>query len=160
MADRLDIDRKFMKLAAPLLSDGRWREMTRFVQHGRTTCLTHCMAVAYYSLLFVEVLRIPCDRRSLVRGALLHDYFLYDWHVKDENHKWHGFRHAKKALENASRDFELTPIEMDIIVKHMFPLNIKLPKYRESCIVSLADKICSSYETIWQTPCFSILQKS
>lgn len=80
MADRLDIDRKFMKLAAPLLSDGRWREMTRFVQHGRTTCLTHCMAVAYYSLLFVEVLRIPCDRRSLVRGALLHDYFLYDWH--------------------------------------------------------------------------------
>ena len=79
---------------------------------------------------------------------LFRSYFLYDWHVANDSHKWHGFSHAQTALNNASKDFELTNIEMDIIAKHMFPLNIKPPKYRESYIVSLADKICSSYETI------------
>lgn len=30
----------------------------------------------------------------------------------------------------------------------MFPLTLKLPKYRESYIVLLADKYCAIYETI------------
>ena len=47
-------------------------------------------------------------------------------------------------------------IEKDIIVKHMFPLNIKLPRYRESYIVTIADKICSSYEVIYGVPCFAM----
>ena len=156
----MDIRTEFISLIRPIIENEKVKRMDKYIQHGSTSCLEHCIAVAYVSFYIAKKFHICCDDISLIRDALLHDYFLYDWHVKDENHKWHGFRHAKKALENASRDFELTPIEMDIIVKHMFPLNIKLPKYRESCIVSLADKICSSYETIWQTPCFSILQKS
>ena len=55
--------------------------------------------------------------RSLVRGALLHDYFLYDWHIPDESHKWHGVTHAGDALKNARRDFELNEIEQDMISK-------------------------------------------
>ena len=155
MADRLDIDRKFMKLAAPLLSDGRLREMTRFVQHGRTTCLTHCMAVAYYSLLLVEVLRIPCDRRSLVRGALLHDYFLYDWHESGSGHRFHGFTHPAAALENAARDFDLNEVERNIIARHMFPLVPIPPKYREGVIVCTVDKCCSLYETFSQSRAYT-----
>lgn len=72
------------------------------------------------------------------------------------NHIRHGLAHARTALENASHDFELTPIEKDIIEKHMFPLNIKLPKYRESYLVTIADKICSSYETIYKVPYVAI----
>ena len=37
-------------------------------------------------------------------------------------------------------------IERDIIKRHMFPLNIRPPKYRESWIVCLADKICAVNE--------------
>lgn len=62
------------------------------------------------------------DIRSLVRGALWHDYFLYDWHIPDESHKWHGVTHAGDALKKAMRDFELNEIEQDMIRKHMFPL--------------------------------------
>lgn len=51
-----------------------------FVQHGDTSCLLHCVAVAYYSAAILDLLRIRYDRRALVRGALLHDFFLYDWH--------------------------------------------------------------------------------
>lgn len=84
--------------------------------------------------------------RDLIRGALLHDYFLYDWHIPDPTHRLHGFRHPGRALENAQRDFVLSDIERDIIRKHMFPLTPALPRYRESLLVSAVDKACSVYE--------------
>ena len=84
------------------------------------------------------------EEKSLVRGALLHDYFLYDWHTGGD--KLHGLHHAARALENAEKDFDLGDIERDIIKRHMFPLNIRPPKYRESWIVCLADKICAANE--------------
>ena len=64
--------------------------------------------------------------------------------------------HAEQLLRMPLYDFDLTPIEKDIIEKHMFPLNIKLPKYRESYLVTIADKICSSYETIYKVPYVAI----
>ena len=76
----------------------------------------------------------------------MHDYFLYDWHVKDESHKWHGFIHAGFALKNASRDFELNLVEQNMISAHMFPLGMKIPRYRESLILCAADKICATEE--------------
>lgn len=146
---------EFISIIKPIVENEKVKRMDKYIQHGSTSCLEHCIAVAYVSFYIAKKLHINCDFNSLIRGALLHDYFLYDWHIKDDSHKWHGFNHAKKALDNAVRDFELTPIEQDIILKHMFPLNIKPPKYKESYIVTIADKICSSYETIWGTPCFS-----
>ena len=41
-------------------------------------------------------------------------------------------------------------IERDIIKKHMFPLNIAFPKYKESLIVCIADKIIALYETVFK----------
>ena len=86
--------------------------------------------------------------RALVRGALLHDYFLYDWHEKDASHRWHGFHHPAAALKNASADFGLSPRERDVIAKHMFPLTLRPPRFRESWIVCLADKWCALEETL------------
>ena len=84
----------------------------------------------------------------MIRGALLHDYFLYDWHIPDKNHRLHGFIHAKKALLNASRDFKLNDIEKNMIYTHMFPMNLRIPKYKESIILCIADKIVAIKETI------------
>ena len=123
------------------------RRMEKFTQHGDTSCLLHTIAVAYYSIKIAEFFGIKYKKRDLIRGALLHDYFLYDWHIKDDSHKLHGFTHATRALENASRDFSLCKIEKDIIKKHMFPLNITPPRYLESFIVCIADKICALLET-------------
>lgn len=128
-----------------LLADEKIKQMSNFIQHGDTTCLMHCKTVAYYSIAFVSKFNIQVDRRSLIRGALLHDYFLYDWHHQRLGNL-HGFHHPKIALKNAMRDYELTKIEMDIIRKHMFPLTIYLPKYRETVIVCLMDKYCTIKE--------------
>ena len=81
-----------------------------------------------------------------MRGALLHDYFLYDWHIPDENRPLHGRYHPSAALKNAEEDFELSDMERDIIKKHMFPLTLTPPAYKESLLVCLVDKACSIYE--------------
>ena len=125
--------------------------MKQFIQHGDTSVFNHCIAVAKYSLLisyFLErTLKINIDKDSLVRGALLHDYFLYDWHVKGAAEGLHGFTHPGVAMRNADRDFGLNDVEKDIIKKHMFPLTPFPPMHRESFIVSLADKWCALAET-------------
>ena len=130
-----------------LCEQGRLLEEQNAMQHGSTSVYEHSVNVAYKSLLLAENFRLPVDKQSLVRGALLHDYFLYDWHEKDGGHRLHGFFHAERALHNARRDFNLNFIERDIIRKHMFPLNITPPKFRESWIVTWADKLCAAEET-------------
>lgn len=130
-----------------LSSDGMELEKL-FLQHGAVTVFAHSFAVACLCLYLARILRLRVDRRALVRGALLHDYFLYDWHVPDPSHRLHGFSHPRRALENASRDFDLGPVERDAIARHMFPLTLKPPKYRESALVCAADKLCALCETV------------
>lgn len=127
-------------------------QMDQYMQHGQVTCYWHSIAVAYISLRVLRFLKIRHDRRSLIIGALLHDYFLYDWHTPDKWHRWHGFRHPGFALRNARRDINLSNRAADIISKHMFPLTIKPPIYRESMVVCLVDKGCSIYEFFKKDP--------
>ena len=117
------------------------RRMEKFTQHGDTSCLLHTIAVAYYSIKIAEFFGIKYKKRDLIRGALLHDYFLYDWHDGEKERRIHGFTHPMTALRNADRDFDLTDTERDIIKKHI------PPTCREGWIVCLADKYCSLYET-------------
>ena len=114
-----------------------------FIQHGNVSVYKHTIIVAINCLKYTDKRNINVDRRSLVRGALLHDYFLYDWHEKNGGHRLHGFTHAKKALKNAERDFKLNDIEKNMILCHMFPMNLRIPKYKESKILCLIDKICA-----------------
>ena len=116
-------------------------------QHGSTTCYDHSVAVTLCSIRLAQKWGWDVDWRSLVRGALLHDYFLYDWHTPDPSHRMHGFHHAHRALENARADVELTPLEEDIIGHHMFPLNLQPPRSREAAVICLVDKGCGIYET-------------
>ena len=83
----------------------------------------------------------------MVRAALLHDYFLYDWH--EPGHTAHATMHPVLALRNALQDFELSDVEKNAIAAHMWPLPPgRVPKSREALLVSLADKRCSAVETI------------
>ena len=128
-------------------SEGMLSERS-YMQHGNISCYEHSVAVAAMSIRIMYYFHVQVDVRSMVRGALLHDYFLYDWHVPCEDRKGlHGFTHAGCALRNAERDFELSGRERDIIEKHMFPMNPGLPRYKESVIVTLADKLCAARET-------------
>ena len=148
------IRQRYEELAAPTLAAPRVALMAGYVQHGKTTTLEHVAAVAYLSLALVRKLGLRCDERALVRGALLHDYYLYDWHDHSAApDAWHGFTHPRHALRNAEKDFpDLTPLERDIIAHHMFPLVPSPPRHVESLVVSLVDKACSTVEVFARRP--------
>lgn len=129
-----------------LCRKGRILQSRRFIQHGSTSVYSHSFRVAYCSLVFADLLHLQRHQRELIRGALLHDYFLYDWHEKDRSHNLHGFRHPFTALRNADRDFMLSQRERNIIIRHMFPLIPIPPTCLEGWIVCMVDKGCSIYE--------------
>lgn len=149
-----EIREKFDELSRPTLESGRFLELATFTQHGTTTTLDHVVAVAYASLFVALSSDAHVNEHDLVRGALLHDYYLYDWHDHSAApDKWHGFTHPRHALNNALIDFpDLSPIERDIILHHMFPLVPFPPRSKEAWIVSLCDKLCSSAETCLGNP--------
>ncbi|MEG2204778.1 MAG: hypothetical protein RRY21_06425, partial [Oscillospiraceae bacterium] len=98
-------------------------------------------------------LGLRCRLRSLLIGALLHDYFLYDWHRYDPvRGPFHGFAHPGRALANAARDYPLDVVEREIIARHMFPLTPAPPCCREAALVCLADKLCSVLEVVSRDP--------
>lgn len=149
--------RLLKKIAAygeDILKSSRFRSTKYNIQHGSMSVYEHSICVADCSLKMGEGLKrlgFHIREKELVRGALLHDYFLYDWH-KHRHPKGirnlHGFRHPEIAFVNASGEYRLTLCEQEIIRKHMWPLTIVPPTCREAWIVTAADKYCSLLETL------------
>ncbi len=138
---------RIARLGADVLASPRMQALRAFVQHGEVSRYEHCLCVCYIALRLAERLRIRIDERSMVRGALLHDFYMYDWHDPSSLRVLHGFTHPKEALMTAERSFSLNAIERDVISKHMFPLTFKLPAYRETVLVCIADKVSALMET-------------
>lgn len=138
------------KYASDILESDNFQSTRNYIQHGSIPVHRHCIDVAGQSIAISKFLRIPCNERELIRGALLHDYFLYDWHEPHKVNplKLHGFFHPGIALTNALKEYDLTDREKDIIKKHMWPLTAVPPMCREAWIVTTADKYCSLMETI------------
>lgn len=145
---KLSGEKEFIEIVKEVSRESSFLQTDNYIQHGITSVYQHSLAVAYYSCWLAEYFHIKVRKRELIRGALLHDYFLYDWHEKRKGSRFHGFTHPGCALRNADRDFVLTCVERDIIRKHMFPLTPIPPVHREGLLVCIADKVCSSYETI------------
>ena len=146
--------RKFYRLlkenASDILHSENFQKTRHHIQHGTMPVYRHCLDVAKQSIQINKALGLGCSERDLIRGALLHDYFLYDWHDKNrENYqKLHGFYHPGIALKNARKEYHLTRREEDIIKTHMWPLTVVPPLCREAWVVTAADKYCSLLETL------------
>ena len=140
------------KYGSDILESESFQREKDYIQHGTTSTYAHSLCVACMSVWLAvrkRHKRNKVDMKSVVRGTLLHDYFLYDWHEKNEYHNLHGYTHAKRAMENARRDFSITAKEAEIIYCHMFPLNIsRVPHSREARIVCVADKMVAGSETL------------
>lgn len=65
---------------------GRINETKNYIQHGSISVYTHCVNVARMSVKIAKWLPIQVNMDALVIGALLHDYFLYDWHDGEGRH--------------------------------------------------------------------------
>ena len=122
--------------------------MQNFKQHGKTSTFEHCFNVAVMSYIIATRFRINVCMQELLIGAMLHDFYLYDWHdgrIRPEG--IHGFSHPKVAAYNANIHFCLTDKVHNIIESHMFPLTLmQIPRSKEAVIVCIADKICAIKE--------------
>ena len=146
---------EFIQMIDDLLNNDTVKQMKNFRQHYETSCFDHCLLASYYCYFYGKKLNL--DYVSCARAAMLHDLFLYDWRKKQDDRKGlHAFTHPKTAYKNASKLFALNEKEKDIILKHMWPVTIALPKYKESYLLTLVDKYCAlneSYQEIYNRFC-------
>lgn len=148
---RNSIYKKINANGKDILESEKFINTKKHIQHGDVSVNQHCKSVAKVSLIINRFLHASGNEKDIVRGALLHDYFLYDWHCqkRQKGEIMHGFTHAGKALVNAKKDYMLNQVQQNIIGSHMWPLNItKLPRCKEAWIVTAADKYCSLMETL------------
>ena len=130
-----------------LSQDGEILQMRRYRQHGDVSTFDHCRNVAELSVRINRRLHLRADEAALARGAMLHDFYLYDWHTPDPSHRPHGFRHPERAAQNAIRRFNVGETEQRIIRSHMWPLTVlSVPESKEAVLVMLADKYCAFRE--------------
>ncbi len=125
-------------------------EMKNYIQHGNTSTFDHCLLVSYFCFRIAKEKNMKVDYSSLIRGAFLHDFYLYDWHEKSITHRFHGFFHPAASLKNAKTYFkDINLIEENMILSHMWPLTFrKIPKCREAFLLCFVDKYLSLLETL------------
>lgn len=140
-------DKEYQKVVGDILYHPIFLKLKNYTHHGNTSTYMHSVHVSYVAYLLSKEYQSPY-LKSITRGALLHDFYLYDWHHAGEGHKFHGFRHARFAYINAQKYFNLDEIEKDIILKHMFPLTFyRFPLYKATWVITYVDKYVSVLET-------------
>ena len=88
----------FYSVVNEVNKNSRLIQSKAFCQHGSTSVYAHSLKVAYASYQVAVGWGLPVSYYELIRGALLHDYFLYDWHNREHEHKRpHGFYHPRAA---------------------------------------------------------------
>lgn len=138
------------KEISQLENDPAVQEMRTFYQHGKVSTYVHARRVMRKSYAICKFFRAKVDYHDLLYAAFLHDFYLYDWHhTGDGSHRLHGFRHPKRAAENAVARFGVSPTVSKAIRTHMWPLTLAhIPTSRIGWIVCIADKIVSIQEVI------------
>lgn len=147
MNDEERILEDIKEILKELDEQGRMKYTQRYMQHSDISVYKHCISVAYTSVELAERFSLNVNRKELIRGALLHDYFCMTG-MKKCGTQISRFYPCRTCASKCKNDFELTRREENIISRHMFPLNIVPPMCKEAWLVCLADKICASKETI------------
>ena len=143
--DKKNNDVEYKKIIKPYLNQ-RVASL-RDIPHHDTNRFDHCVKVSYKSYKLCRMLGLNYE--SAAKAGLLHDlYFdrICECNTKKEKFKLFSNEHPKRALENAKEMFDITPLEENIILSHMWPTSIYVPKYKESFVVGLVDKIVSFSE--------------
>ena len=136
--------------ASDVLFSSSYQKLKIYMQHGDVSVYEHSIMVACRCLYYADKSKDKIDRKLLIKSALLHDYFCYDWHTdKDKSGgKKHAWRHPAIAADNAIKDYGLTDKEENAIRSHMWPLGKKsLPRSKEAWILLIADKDSAFKET-------------
>lgn len=136
-------DKQYMNLVNDIYYNNEFNKIKKIEHHG-VTRFEHSLRVSYYSYKISKILKL--DYKDVARAGLLHDFFLSSEERDTKDRIVSTFKHPKISVLNSRLYFDLNNKEIDIIRCHMFPINLKLPKYAESWIVCFVDKGIAIYE--------------
>ncbi|MGX7351057.1 HD domain-containing protein [Enterococcus canis] len=137
-------DQEYLSYVEDLLATEAVQRLADYKQHVNSTRLEHSISVSYHSYLLAK--KWNGNARATARAGLLHDLFYYDWRTTKFDEGSHAYMHPRIAVKNAEKITELSDLERDIIIKHMWGATIAPPKYKESFIVTMVDKYCACQE--------------
>lgn len=137
------VDDPYVELASygrEIIESEKYRQLLDFKQHKTSNTFVHSVFVTLKALSFAHDHRIKVDVEALVKMCLLHDYYLYDWHIKPHP-VHHATMHPLRAAKNAERDFGIDKFVKRGIQSHMWPIGFsRMPNSREAWILTYADK--------------------
>ena len=138
-------DKEYKKIVKDIFRNVRFKKLFNIEHHGISR-MEHSIKISYYSYRIAKKLRM--DYVSVARGGLLHDFFL-DGDERSGKRKFlDTFTHPKKALNTSIDNFNVNDKEKNIIVSHMFPIYLSLPKCKESVLVNIVDKVIGFKELL------------
>jgi len=142
-----EIDMTYFYTVFSEIYNSKYEKLNQFTQHKNSTSYTHSFYVAMQAYKYARRKNINCNLRSLIRGSLLHDYYIFN--SDNSKNKGHLRNHPKKALISAKKDYELNSLEEEMILHHMWPYTFfKFPKHKETWILIKYDKIVSLKEAL------------
>ncbi|AHF10294.1 MULTISPECIES: HD domain-containing protein [Dehalobacter] len=154
----LKYDDYFLAVARPIIEHDEYQKM-KVIPHHHGSVFEHSLDVAYLS--YKIAMKFRLDVISTIRGALLHDFYLYKFKKREDKNLLaesyrHSRNHPKIAVKNAQKYFELNKKERDIISNHMFPVG--LPRSYEAWVTTIADKSLALTEYTTRVYCFAYLK--
>lgn len=135
---------EFNKIVEDILNNDKFNKLKEQPHHGINR-YEHSYHVAIWIYKICKLFNSK-NLTKITRASLLHDFY------EDIDLKGNGLqrlaRHSKAALKNSEEYFKLDDMQKNIIKTHMFPCSLDIPKYKESWLITIIDKIVSTYEMI------------
>lgn len=134
--------KEFENIINDILINNKFKELDKELHHGISRA-GHSIRVAKGTYLITKKLHLKYEKAT--RAALMHDFYTNN-DLNSKNCIKALSDHPSKALKNALNYYNISTLEKNIIESHMFPFGYKMPKYAESWVVTLVDKLVALYE--------------
>ncbi|MGN0535699.1 MAG: HD domain-containing protein [Eubacterium sp.] len=138
---------QFIAVNEDLLKNEYVRSMKDYKHHGEINTHFHSVYVAYTVMKICNLIKAD-GIEEIVRAALLHDFYLYDWHL-EKHEQLHAWYHPKESVKNIKK-YNLIPLskmQKEMILRHMFPLSLP-PISVGGWLLTLVDKHCANRELL------------
>lgn len=145
---KLNKKREFYTIIRDLIHTNEVQELKYYTHHIFNNRFNHSLHVAY--LTYVVTKKLKGDYVSATRAALLHDLFYYDCKTDNVKMSQHIIDHPHIALKNALLITELSQMEQNMILSHMWkPFNYCVrPESKEAWVLTWMDKLSSCWDII------------
>lgn len=149
MKQSIDEKRERPEWEEDILSSDRFEQAQLVRHHYWTSVAAHSKKTVEYALRICARLKkhgVRINEKDVVRAALLHDIGMTDQKVSRSISFRKAYLHPRKSEQIAKEEFSANEVQCNAIRRHMWPICLIPPRFREGWVVLAADKCCSLWE--------------